>query len=245
MKNKKLPVISILIYSLGLTIGLLFNILSVWADFEASIFDASLSSGENFPNFRCPIMISKDEIGVISGDAVNPLDRKMTLTIRSHSTDGAVTLLNETHDKFTLGIGEIKEMEWTVAPDDAVWGNFILFRVYQFSSYPVPAKSSACGVLVANVAGISGNVLVWLLIFISVAGMGTGIWLWLRSHKPLTSQPRDVAVALSAMSIVIVVGNIFSLLGAWLAGVLMLLLAILMLIAIAAFFASSNRRMVA
>jgi len=242
--NRNLRILSVVIYAVGLAIGLMFNIFSVWADFEASIFDSALSAGDSFPGIRCPILISQDEVGVVSGNAVNPLDRKMTLTIRSHSTDGAVTLLNETTDKLTLEIGESQEMEWTVAPDDAVWGNFILFRVYQFGSYPVPAKTSACGILVANISGVSGSTLVVLLISFSLIGMGVGIWLWVRSNQPLKAGARDVVVALTVLAVVIVVGFIFNLLGLWLPGILILLFAILLLIAMMAFFASTNRRVV-
>lgn len=235
MQKRSLQITSIVIFIIGLVSGVYFTGMSVWADFEASIFDASLS-GAAFPSLKCPIMIGQNQVGVVKGEVVNSLDRNATLTVRTHSTSGALTLLNETLDNIPLAPGEVQNIEWTVVPEDAIWGNFILFRVYQYGSYPMPAKTAACGILVANVPLVGGEVVVTVLVLLSVIGMGAGIWLWVASHRPLSQKARDTAIAMSAMSVILIVGIVFSLLGMWLAGVLVFLLTVILLVAMVAYF---------
>jgi disulfide bond formation protein DsbB len=240
MRGKNLQIASVVFFLIGLFSGLYFTGMSVWADFEASIFDAALT-GATFPGLQCPIMIGKDQVGIVKGDVVNSLDRRATLTVRTHSTSGALTLLNETLDNISLAPGEMIEVQWTVVPEDAIWGNFILFRVYQFGSYPMPAKTSACGILVSSVPLASGEFVVAALVLISAAGMGLGIWLWVVSHKPFTQQARDTTVAMTAIALILGLGIIFSLLGMWLAGVFAFLLTVILLVAMMSYFAYSRR----
>lgn len=240
MRTKNLQIAGLVVFILGVIFGIYFTGMSVWADFEASIFDRAIS-GESFTSLKCPIMIGKDEVGIVKGTVVNSLDRKATLTVRTHSTAGALTLINETLDNISLSPGEAKEVMWTVHPEDAIWGNFILFRIFQYGSHPMPAKTSGCGILVSSIPLLSGNSVVVILVLLSILCMGIGIGLWIFSHKPLTHQARDTAIAMVAMTVVLGTGIVFSLLGMWFLGVFAFLLAVFLIIAMVAYFSYARK----
>jgi hypothetical protein len=228
--------IALLVFSAGVILGLFFNTMAIWADFEASLFDSGLQADEKFPNLRCPVFIGKSEKGRLFAKITNPLDRTIAPKIRAHVSEGLVTLMREIDLQPTLAPGETQPLEWTVTSTDATWGRFILFRVYQFPVYPIPTRSSTCGVLVSGIP-LPGQWLTALVVMISVAGIGAGIWLWIWNNSPLKDRKRDTVFAMAALGLVTLAGMIFVLFQMLIPGVLTMVLSVILVVVLFAFFA--------
>ncbi len=136
--SKTTDIISLIVFSIGAMIGIAFNGLAAWADFEASLFDSALRGDDQLSGLRCPVFIGSNETGRLSAEIKNPLDRTIAPKIRAHVSDGFVSLLREIDQQPSLAPGATQTLEWTVTPADAVWGRFILFRAYQYPGISDP-----------------------------------------------------------------------------------------------------------
>jgi hypothetical protein len=234
-RQRNLSALAIILFTIGITVGVLFYAFSFWADFEASLFDAGLDGDANLDNLRCPILIGKNETGVIHSTFTNPLERAFTPNVRAHISDGFVTLMREIDTKLNIPPGETQTLKWEITAQDAVWNRFILFRAYQFPFYPDPTRSATCGVLLLNLP-FSGALSTVLIIFISLAGMGSGIWLYYSSNRPIKDRQRSALIAMIVLGVVIAAGIISSLLAELIINMVILLLTVLLVIVMLAYF---------
>jgi hypothetical protein len=237
-RQKKFRWISLTIYSLGIIIGITFIILAVWPDFEATLFDSSLSGEKPFSSLRCPIFIGNNEDGVITGSVKNPIDRAIKPHIRARISNGIATTMREIDTLQELPPFEDLPLEWKVYENDAVWGNFILFRVYQFRTYPVPSRTSACGIFLVNLP-IPGIVVTILLITLSILAIIIGLWMWIKQNQPLIGRKRDITFALFAIGLLTIIGILAGLFAQLLIGTLVLIVLFLLIVVVNAYFASS------
>ncbi len=239
MSPKNLRLLSMTIFMIGVIAGLVFSGMAVWADFEASLFDSSLTAEESFPDFRCPIIIGQNQPGIISGRIENTSKYNLKFFIRAHATDGSIIAMSEQVDRPVVPAGTSQPIQWEVSRSNAVWGNFILFRAYQYRYAPVPSRASSCGIIVSPIAGISGTAAMVLLIGISLVGMGAGLVLWFIQLKRTQGRLREAATAMVVLAAFVIAGLIVNLLGMWLLGFFIIIITILLIFVMMAYFVSS------
>jgi hypothetical protein len=240
MSKKNLRPLGVILFGIGVLIGFIFNGLAMWADFEASMFDSSLTADETFPGLKCPIFIGQDEEATIQASLTNSIDRPIKPTIRAHITKGSVANMQETVERPVINPGETVDFSWAINPENAVWGNFILFRVYQNRLFPITSKSSSCGVLVANMQGVSGNVITYGSVIASLVFMASGLLIWIKSHDKMNPSARNAVVAMGFLAAVVVLGLIAGLLGMVFIGALATIFSVLLMVVIIAYFISQQ-----
>ena len=228
--SKSARTVAALIYALGVLLGMAFLALSVWGDLEATLFESWLRADTPISTLSCPVMITRDEVGVISITVDNSLDREITVLVRTHISDGFLTLIREIDTRPTILAGEAETLTYEIEADDAVWGLFVLNRVYVASAYPVPSRGAMCGVLVAPIAGLTGNQLVATILALSFLAMAVGLFLWARSHRPLVGRSQEMTYAMVVLMAALVVGTLISLPGQWMLALLFGVVAIFMVV---------------
>lgn len=227
-----------LLFVLGVLAGLAFNAATVWADLEASMFDASLKADESIDRISCPLIITPGETGVVTVSVKNTADRLVTTAVRAHISEGFVSLMRQQDSRQTIQPGETVRLSYDVTAEDAAWNLFVLFRVFVFPALPMHSRSGSCGVLVANLPVLPGWMLAVLWLAISLVGMGGGIWLWVRQRTPLIGNAMRSFRAMLVLGVFILAGMVFNLLGAWLPAGLLLLATIVLVTAMLAYFLS-------
>ena len=240
MSSKNARLLSMAIFLLGVISGLVFSVVATWADFEASMFDSTLTAEDALPGFRCPIIIGQNQTGIISGRIENTSKYDLKFFVRAHATDGSIILIKEWLDRPVVEAGTSKPIQWEVSRNNAIWGNFILFRAFQYRYAPVPSRTSTCGIIVSPIPGISGTATVSLLIGVSLVGMGAGLVLWFIQLKKQQGRMREAATAMVILAIFVVAGIVTNLLGMWLLGFLVIILIVLMMFVMMAYFVSTN-----
>ncbi len=233
MDHKLSNLLSVVMFTIGAILGMLFNGFAFWADLEASMFDSALQTDEGMRSLRCPILINSNETGRITAKISNPLDRTFAPNIRAHVSKGFVTFMDEINDKPSLAPHSSQTLEWKVSAEEAVWGHFILFRVTQFRAYPAPSYSGACGVLTMNLP-LPGKWFTAGVILVSVLGMGAGLWLWISSNKPVKGRSRDVTAEMAVLGTAVLVGIFSALAALTLVGLLSFILSLLLVVVILA-----------
>jgi hypothetical protein len=234
-KNRN-RILSIALFSLGALLGIAFMTLSTWADLEASLFSSALGTDAQFKGMKCPSIITRDEPGMITAKVTNTLTRNVRPMVRTWVAERFVTLVRQEEAWPTLSPGATGYVQWKFSSKDAVWGIFVLSRVYISATYPVPASSASCGVLVANVSGISGRGFAALLVLISAFCMAGGLILWMHTNLPLKAGYLQAAYVMGGLLVLILLGMLFSIIGLWILAGFCLVLSILLNVASLGYF---------
>jgi len=219
--------LGVLLFALGLLLGLALFGATIWADFEAVLFNPGLSYEAPLRSLRCPAMITTSETGSVTASLTNPLDRSTERYVQAHITDGYVTLMREVNKSVPLAPGEKRQLEWAVTADDAAFDRFILVKVVLRGRYPRPSRQGTCGILVVDVPLLSGRQVFSLIFTVSLLGMAAGYVLWLRASQPLDDRGRQMTRAMVTLAGSVVLGTIIGWLGLWLLGFFLFLVALL------------------
>ena len=219
--------LGVVLFSLGLLLGMgLFGAV-IWADFEAMLFNPALSQEAPLRSLRCPVMITTSETGTVTASLSNPLDRSTERYVRAHITDGYVTLMREVNQRVPLAPGEKQRLEWAVTADDAAFNRFILVKVIVRGRYPLPGRQGTCGILMVDVPLLNGRQIFSLTFAASVLSMAAGYGLWFGASRPLDQRRQQVARAMVALAGGVVLGTIVGWLGWWLPGFILFLITVL------------------
>lgn len=232
--TKTLRIFSVLIYSLGILLGIGLAAVAVWSDLEASLFDISIRAEKSLSSLRCPLLITRDETGLVTARFENTGTRSVERAIRTHISQGFVTYFREERLQLPLAPGETASAAWTVSADDAAYGMLVLVRVNTLRQAPMPSQSSSCGILVLDIPWVRGAWLVAAWLLLALAGIVGGGWLWLKASRPLVGRRGAATVSMAAVAALVLAGLVAGLAGQWVLGVIILALFVLLMIAILA-----------
>jgi hypothetical protein len=217
----------------GVLLGMALAGVAIWGDLEANRFDENLSHfrDASLKTLRCPVLLTKGESGTVTATFDNPLDRSLTLTVRTH-VSRYLTYLRDDTQLLPLSPGQKKKLEWTVTPDDIVYGHLILVKTLQLRHYPLPGRLASCGIVVLDILYPTGKVLFGLALAVSLLSIGGGLALWWAGSQPLTKRRRQTMRTLGALAIAVVIDMIPSFMGWWMAGALIFAIDVLLIGAI-------------
>lgn len=226
---KKIPsFIFSLIFFIGALCGLALTTLATWADLEAAFYGFDRTGGDRLSSMHCPMLMSANETGSFSVRITNREDTAISPTIKTDvSTPG---LPVSTFDPIQLAPGESKRMQWAVGPDNVDLGRFIFARAWVYAAYPMDDLESTCGIYVTTLP-ISGAVFTWGLVSLSLLGMGLGLY----GRKQAAAQVRGDMSRLIFLGSIVLLGMLFSFLGWWVQGLLVLVISLLSLVIILSF----------
>jgi hypothetical protein len=179
IQESRLRILGVLLFCLGVGLGLGLLGASVYADFEASLFDIPWNAENKIHPFTCPILIDVDEIGIIRATVKNDSNETVYRTITGHFSQYSALTRREETFRTIFDPYESKNMYWEVSADDAVYGHLILVKVYLFGRVRTPAEEAGCGVIALDLPwGLSGKAVVIIILLLSVALLVIGGRLW-------------------------------------------------------------------
>lgn len=242
MKKRKrlLGTVGVFVFAVGAVLGIAFYGAAAWGDLEAFLFDVSVDSDAALGSLRCPVVITSTESGRLSATFQNPTERPIKPSVRTHISEGFVTLMRRIDDRPALEPNQKQRLEWTVTADDAAYGYLILARVFVKYPYPLPDRTAACGVLVIDLPGWTGSQVTALVVVASFLCMVVGVGLWVSANRPLSGRILDATRAMMALAVVVLLGIVSSFLGWWLLSGLLLMIALLLIGAIITYFVQSR-----
>ena len=221
--------LSILVFAVGLLVGLALFAVLVWSGVETLLFDPVWRYDAPLRSLRCPVMITPSEAGVVSAGISNPLDRPTERFLRVHVTSGSILRVIEFTEAVELEPGETKRVAWEVTRDHAVYDRVIMVNAILRGRYGLPTRQSSCGIIVVDVPFFTGHQVFGLSLAVSLLAMAGGYTLWVRSDGLLTRRRRRAARAMIALGASVGVGIVLALMGWWLPG---LILFVVVLVAI-------------
>jgi hypothetical protein len=206
---------------------------------ESTFYGFERLANAGLPGLNCPILMTRQETSTVSLDITNPAERRISPSIKAALS--TPMLPEEFNETIELAPRESKRIEWAVGPDNVDLERFIFAKVLLFSAHPLPSREATCGIFVLDLPG-SGQVILPVLVLLSLAGMGWGLYSlsrlrfaygWVEKH----------ASSLLFLSALIVLGlAMIGLLGGWIPSLLVLVVATLIILILLSSWIISERK---
>jgi hypothetical protein len=220
-------------YLIGILLALVLAGGAAWADFEAEYYGFDRMANKALRTLRCPVLMAASETGHISATFSNSTERSIQLMVRADfSNPGPPRSVRTT---LPLAPGERKQLEWAVTSDNVDLGWFIFARVYTYPAYPYPFRQGTCGIIVINLAGLTGSQVFALMITASLLGILVGLGLWERSKGPSGGRRLGTTSAMRFLAVIVLLALLTSLMGWWGIAGLFVVVALLLLSVLAYF----------
>ena len=221
-KAKFLFVTAVILFVLGLLIGLFIWTGSVWADLEGYMFQPATHADSSDYNLLCPILITKNDFGVISIGIENEFDRDVRKVVRGFKSLGFVIYVAADETILELAPGESEVLHWYIYPEDAAWNRFVLFRTNIISSRGTSITTASCGVMVLNVPVLKSNQFFMIALITGALLIAAGIYLMYRSS--LLQRKNNFYFERLMLSVTggLIIGSLFAFFGQWVVGGLLL-----------------------
>jgi hypothetical protein len=238
MKSQKkvIRILGVLIFSVGVLLGLALSAGAVWGDLEANLFGVSITADAPLKTLTCPVMVTTAESGTVAATFSNPTDRPISPNVQTHISHGYVTLEREIRTRIRLAPGETQQLQWPVTSDDAAYGYLILVKVLALGQYPLPSRQGSCGILVVNLPSFTGNQVVAFVFASSSSSMVLGAALWIANNRPSSKQGRATTRAMSCIAATVLAAMLSALLGWWVLGGILLVVAVLLVTQVVIYF---------
>ncbi|MFN8412208.1 MAG: hypothetical protein U0Z26_07460 [Anaerolineales bacterium] len=177
-----LSVLGAVLFITGILIGLGVSAAYAWAESEAYVFSTYNADGNL--HLKCPVLLSPNESGLVTGNIVNVIDRNIKPQVSSQISHPGLPLKAE--QTVELVVGESKTLEWTVSASDNQFNRLILVNVIQSHYQNNPSYVGSCGILLFSLFGLNGNqTLILLFVASLVAMISGGLILLLMQVRPM------------------------------------------------------------
>lgn len=240
MKDKLIYflIIGLIVFVVGLGLSLAFNLFVLWANLEgqsfwgypeALSFDTSLTTEARLARLTCPLIITPDEVRRIEVTVVNPNSYSITAWVSAHiSMPGMTENIMREIESVYLEPGERATLGWVVDESNVINDRMVLFRAFlRLTEHHPPARTKHCGIITADLWGLSGRAITWIAILgghlIQAAGIYL-LWRGLPRKRNMNQLVLNVLIALGILSIVMSLGSIFH---GWIVSMISLLLGLL------------------
>lgn len=227
--KKILNILIILLFCLGVVIGLALSGSMIWANFEASMFDPGLMGDEPL-NLHCPLLLTGNETGVASATFTNIGEWDVKLIVNATVSENYVVMYRRERTILSLAPGESQEVQWKVSGSEKVFGRFVFVKAANNRLMPNPSRAGTCGIVVINIPFLTGMELVILAISLTVLCLAAGAFLWYRGNRPLRGKGRDVMRSMSWLSAVIAADILCGVSGLWLPGIVAIVISVLLIV---------------
>lgn len=228
MRSKK-SIGSSIVFFFGIAVGLSLAVASIWADYEAVRYFFTGARFDAFPGMNCPILATHSETVTISASIENPGDLAVQPFYRVEVSGPVGRMFR---DQIPIPPHETQRAEWTVSTDDVDLRYFIMTKITLFPFAGARAREATCGIFVLKLDGPTGTQVLIISLAASLMGIIVGLSMWERQMAVVykgTRQPQHVR---RALGLVVLSAMFSSLMGWWLAGFVLCVLAILLLVII-------------
>ncbi len=203
------------LFTAGTILGMFLIGISVYADFEATLF-GTIVPNETIRPIRCPVFISDTETGWVLASIRNKNENPSDIRVNAHISKGHLILMREFDDTILLEPGQSQKFSWEIYPEDAAYGHLILVRVVVMNPRSSITHRGSCGVVVLNLPGqMKGSNLFWLLFVSALIFMISGSALWWNYGRSYTGRRLEATRSILGLGILVLVGLTSAAAGVW------------------------------
>jgi hypothetical protein len=225
MNTSFLRIVSRTVYFLGVVIGVVMAVITIWSRMEAIHYFFRGATHEPFKGLRCPVMISPTEKGVVTAVFDNPTDQAVNYFYRiemsKQESAGQIPAQVAVHPRQT------KRVHFTVNSENVDLGFFVFVKMNLFPNSLRPAQEAVCGILVANLLGLSGKQTSAAALSLSFLGIVMGVG---AGRLTGNNEQRNFARSMQVLALLVLLTLLVGMLGWWLAGMALSAVTILLML---------------
>jgi hypothetical protein len=226
-KNKSLNTLALILFFMGVLVGMALFAGLTWANLEASFYFGYNGGADTKLRLSCPRILTARETGTVTALVTNKSERVITPSMDAQISGPILTM---TRTNSAIEPGKTIRVEWKVNAEDVEYGHLIMVQVYQNSYATTPSAMATCGTLFLNIPGSTGNQVYFITLAISLFGMIGGLGLWLLTAWPLTGKSVEQMGGMVFLAVVTLLGILFGSLGSWALGVFCLVISLFMVV---------------
>jgi hypothetical protein len=226
--RKSSSVLSVILFGIGVLMGLVFSAFLIWANVEASLFDPDLR-GDASLDLHCPLVLNAEETGTVYATFTNTATWDVNLIVQADISETYLSLFRHERVILKLAPGESQEVRWTVSAADKVYGRFVFVKAANNRQMPIPGHVATCGIVVVNIPFLTGAEMAVIAIGLTVIFIASGIGLWYKGNRPLMGKGRDVMRAMMWLMVVVGAAVLCGIFGAWLPGIVAFVISLLLI----------------
>jgi hypothetical protein len=230
-KKRLLATLGLIIFMLGMVIGIAFIGITTWGNLEAYWFFPSRIATSGIRGLSCPVMITPGETGVFTLHVRNPNDFVIRPTVLSSISSGYyIDEAEFTKQNLVLDPGDSYIARWEFSEENAVYGQFVMARIESRTPFPTARLQGACSVYVLNLPGVS-SLLVMIVggILCAVFSLG-GFYLWRKYHNEQIEANLHTTRGMYMLFVIVTIGISTSFLRIWLISLVSLVAALVLLV---------------
>jgi hypothetical protein len=213
------------IFFVGAILGFALSITLIWNRMEAVNYYFSGIKYEPFQGLQCPAMIAPRETGVVNIVFDNQRDRDDTFFYRAEISGDVFT--RQVEDQLLVPARETRSIQLTVDANDVDLRFFIFVKMNILPSASRPAQEAVCGIVVADILGLTGAQVSTMTTVLSFLGMAVGLGLWQRANPG--TDPK-MARAMQILGFLVLLTMLAGAMGWWLPGIALAVITILFLV---------------
>jgi hypothetical protein len=177
MNAKAFLVLSHAFFFLGVVIGLALSVIAIWNNLEATSYYFAGVKHPPFKGLRCPVMIAPSEKGIVTAVFNNPTNEEDNFFYGAEISGRAFST-REIKDQIAVPPRQARNIRFPVDANDVDLLFFILVKITILPNSVHHTQEATCGILVANILGLSGAQASIAAVFLSFAGIAVGLGLW-------------------------------------------------------------------
>jgi len=209
----------------GIILGLVLAVIAVWNRTEAISYFFRGAKFDPFHGLRCPVLVAPTETATVIAEFSNPTNEEDTFFYRIEVSGAPST--RQIADQVTVPPHENKSVQLAVDANDV---DLLFFIFAKINTSPGPlhsAQEAVCGMLVVDLLGLTGAQLSTIAICFCFLGMTIGLGLWQRTT---TRADTNMQRLMPTIGFVVLLALLSGAMGWWMAGIALLVIAILLLV---------------
>ena len=224
-QNKILGGLGLVLFFIGVLLGMVFFAGLTWASLEASLYFGFNGGAETKLHLVCPYIMTPQDSGSVRAIITNKVEKPISPVIQA---DFSGPMLRTIRTQPSIDPGTTQEIKWAISSRDVDYGALIMAQVYQYSSYSTPTAMATCGTLFFNLPVLTGLEIYILALVLSLLVIASGIGLWIINNRPVTGRSLEYLWGLAFLAAIVLLGILFGSLGQWMLGIFALVLSLLM-----------------
>lgn len=219
---------SLIVFGVGVLIAVLLAGTSALAEYEAALFDSGTRADRPLNTLYCPALISSTEAGKVTVSVSNPSDYEVNPVVKARISARSAIFIREEVEQVILKPGEKQTLRWPVFAEDAAYRRLVLVRVLVGPSYPLDSRTTSCGIVVVDLAGLTGTQIQLGAIFLSALLMATGWLSWTKINPVRSGRKAELGNGLRFMGMIALLGMLTTFTNWWLASLLCVIACLLL-----------------
>ncbi len=225
--------LGLMLFVAGILLGTLLVGVLVWADIEAVFYGLPHLTNNTFDGLDCPPLMTRTETANLLVTVHNETDRPIAPLIRVEIS--TPSLMESDREKSpVVEPGQSATLKWPVSEDNIDLDFFIFAKAFRYPDYKTRLAEATCGIFVLDIPFVNGNTLLALWLATSIGGTLAGLWM-IEKREVLIDKQTNTLAGLRLIAIVMLIGALTGIQGAWVPGIMLLVVLALLVIALVYF----------